>query len=112
MESEVMEQLWAAAGPRSVRDVLEALNAGRQPVLAYTTVMTVLVRLAEKGVLQRTSAGRGYVYEAAVTDEADIAVRDVVRDYGDAAVAHFVEQAKADPKLYRRLQRLMGESDR
>jgi hypothetical protein len=33
----------------------------------------------------------------------------VVRDYGAAALAHFVEQARADPKLYRRLRRLMEE---
>ena len=107
-----MELLWAADGPRSVRDVLEALNAGRRPALAYTTVMTVLARLAEKGVLERKPVGRGYVYTPAVTDEAGIAVRGVVRDYGEAAFAHFVEQAKADPRLYRRLRRLMEEGGR
>lgn len=107
-----MELLWAADGPRSVRDVLDALNAGRRPALAYTTVMTVLARLAEKGVLGRTPAGRGYVYAPAVSDEAGIAVRGVVRDYGEAALAHFVEQARADPKLYRRLRRLMEERGR
>lgn len=106
-----MELLWAADGPRSVRDVLEALNKGRRPALAYTTVMTVLSRLAEKGILERAPAGRGFSYSPAVRDEAAIAVRGVVRDYGEAALAHFVEQAKADPKLYRRLRRLLeGES--
>ena len=112
LEAEVMEVLWAADAPQSVRIVLETLNEGRRPALAYTTVMTVLARLAEKGVLKRSPVGRGYVYAPAVGDEAEIAVRDVVRDYGESALAHFVEQAKADPKLYRRLRRLMGEDTR
>lgn len=107
-----MEMLWAADGPRSVRHVLETLNDGRRSALAYTTVMTVLSRLAGKGVLVRARAGRGFVYSPVAGDEAGIAVREVVRDYGEAALAHFVEQARADPKLYRRLRRLMGEGDR
>ena len=104
-----MEVLWARREPQTVRQVLDALNADRDAPLAYTTVMTVLVRLADKGVLVREPAGRGFVYAPAVGDEAAIAVQGVVRDYGEAALAHFVDQAKADPKLYRRLRRLMGE---
>lgn len=109
LEAEVMGVLWSSDEALSVRQVLDALNANRTTPLAYTTAMTVLVRLAEKGVLQREQAGRGFVYAPALGDEAAIAVRGVVRDYGEAALAHFVEQAKADPKLYRRLRRLMGE---
>lgn len=109
LESEVMTALWASGEALSVRQVLECLNDGRPAPLAYTTVMTVLARLAEKGVLTREQVGRGFVYSATVEDEAGIAVRGVVRDYGEAALAHFVEQAKADPKLYRRLRRLMAE---
>jgi len=109
LESEVMSTLWSAGEALPVRTVLDRLNEGRQSPLAYTTVMTVLARLAEKGVLTRELVGRGFVYAATVEDEAGIAVRGVVRDYGEAALAHFVEQAKADPKLYRRLRRLMAE---
>jgi len=112
LEAEVMELLWASEGKHSVRDVLEGLNEDRRPPLAYTTVMTVLSRLAEKGILERTPAGRGFAYSPAVDDEAAIAVQGVVRDYGEAALAHFVEQAKADPKLYRRLRRLMEKEPR
>jgi predicted transcriptional regulator len=109
LEAEVMRVLWAAKEPLTVRAVLERLNRGRRPPLAYTTVMTVMARLAEKEVLRRERAGRGYAYEAAVPDEAAIAVRDLVRDYGDAAVAQFVDEARADPRLRRRLERLMRE---
>jgi len=108
-EGEVMRVLWGADDPRTVRAVLEELNRHRRPQLAYTTVMTVMGRLAEKGVLRRVRTGRQYVYEPAVADEAAIAVGEVVRDFGEAAVAPFVEAARSDPMLRRRLQRLLKD---
>jgi predicted transcriptional regulator len=107
--AEVMEVLWSAREPVAVRAVLDRLNLGRTEPLAYTTVMTVLTRLAERGAATRTLAGRGYAYEAAVADAAELAVREVVRDHGAAAVAHFVDQARTDPQLLARLQQLLGD---
>jgi hypothetical protein len=49
------------------------------------------------------------VYEPAVRDAAEIAVRGVLRDFGPAAVSHFVAEARADPELLRRLQRVVEE---
>jgi predicted transcriptional regulator len=109
LEAEVMEAVWKAGRPTSVRDVLQAVNEGRKQALAYTTVMTIMSRLAEKGILNRTQHGRSYLYEAAARDAAEIAVKSVVRDFGDSAIAHFVEEARADPKILRRLQKLMRE---
>lgn len=109
MEAELMELVWKLSRPVTVREVHDRLNAARGQALAYTTVMTVMARLAEKGVLGRRREGRGYVYEAAVADSAAIAVRNVVRDFGDAAMAHFVEEVRADPKSLARLRRLLGE---
>lgn len=106
-----MQALWKAGEPLTVRSVLERLNAQRDPALAYTTIMTVLSRLCDKGVVVRHVQGRSFAYEAAVTDPAGIAVREVLRDFGDAAVAQFVDEARADPKLLRRLERLLNESD-
>ena len=44
LEREVMDHLWNAPEPQTVRQVHEALSARRD--LAYTTIMTVLQRLA------------------------------------------------------------------
>ena len=107
LEADVMDVMWTTSGQLSVRDVLERLNSDRSPALAYTTVMTVMARLADKHILSRTRDGRGYLYEAAVGDTAAIAVRNVVRDFGDAAIAGFVDHARSDPKLLARLQRLL-----
>ena len=109
LEAEVMEILWRAKEPTTVREVLEQANRRRSDPLAYTTVMTVMSRLADKGVLARRRAGRGYAYEPTASDAAAIAVRQVVRDFGDTAVAHFVEEARADPSLRARLRRLLDE---
>ncbi|WP_436772250.1 BlaI/MecI/CopY family transcriptional regulator [Yinghuangia sp. YIM S09857] len=108
LEQDVMAVLWSADGPLPVRDVLDALNDRRDAPLAYTTVMTVLVRLADKGAATRGRVGRGYAYAASVPDQAALAVRAVLRDFGDAAIAHFVDHAARDPEILARLERLVG----
>jgi predicted transcriptional regulator len=109
LEGEVMGYIWAAGGPVTVRQLVERVNQRRRKPLAYTTVMTVMSRLAEKGALSRRPQGRGYVYEATAADSAGLAVRGVLRDFGDAAMAQFVEEARSDPELLKRLQRLLAE---
>ena len=109
LESEIMHLVWGAEGPVSVRNVVDRLNARRREKLAYTTVMTVMTRLAEKGALTRVREGRGYQYEAAAPDAAGLAVRGVMQEFGDAALAHFVEEARADPRALERLQRLLSD---
>jgi predicted transcriptional regulator len=110
LEAEVMAVLWQSDGPVSVREVVQRLNAGRTAPLAYTTVMTVLSRLAGRGILVREQQGRGYVYSPAVADTAEIAVRGVLAEFGDAALARFVERVELDPGLRARLRKLMGAS--
>ncbi|MEU8375244.1 BlaI/MecI/CopY family transcriptional regulator [Micromonospora sp. NPDC048894] len=74
LERAVMDVLWDVVPGTSdgvtVREVAEALD-GRE--LAYTTVMTVLDRLAGKGMVQREREGRAWRYRAAASREAHIA---------------------------------------
>ena len=107
LEADVMRAVWSADRPVTVRELLEQLNRDRSRPLAYTTVMTVMSRLGEKGVLRRHKDGRGYRYEAIASDPAAIAVQGVLRDFGDAALAHFAERAREDRALRRRLQELL-----
>ncbi|MGA2163082.1 MAG: BlaI/MecI/CopY family transcriptional regulator [Solirubrobacteraceae bacterium] len=111
LESEVMEAVWQADAPVSVRQVLDALNWRRAEPLAYTTVMTVMNRLVAKNVLARHGERRSYVYEATAADAAGIAVQNVLRTYGDAAVTHFVDEVRADPGVLRRLRSLLVAED-
>ncbi len=109
LEAEVMAVLWRADAPLPVREVAARLNAGRDAALAYTTVMTVMTRLAGKGILARSRSGRRFVYTAVAADTAEIAVRGVLAEFGDAALARFVERAELDPQLRERLRRLREE---
>lgn len=109
LESQIMEVVWRAAEPVAVRRVLDELNEHRPQPLAYTTVMTVMNRLLAKGALEREGQRRRYLYRATATDAAGIAVHEVIRNHGDAAVAHFLEAARADPDVLRRLRALLAE---
>jgi predicted transcriptional regulator len=71
LEAAVMGILWARTGRLSVRDVHVLLAHDRD--LAYTTVMTVLDRLAKKGLVSRKLDGRAWLYEAARTRTEEVA---------------------------------------
>jgi predicted transcriptional regulator len=109
LEAEVVREMWAVDRPVTVRELVERLNGVRSKPLAYTTVMTVMSRLEGKGVLRRRREGRGYIYEATAEDAAGIAVREVMRSFGEDALAQFAAVAQADPALLRRLERLLAE---
>jgi predicted transcriptional regulator len=109
LEAEVLGVLWRSGRPMPVRDVVHAVNAGRGVPLAYTTVMTVMSRLARKGILARSRSGRGYLYAPVAADIAEIAVRGVLDEFGDAALARFVERVELDDGLRGRLRRLMEQ---
>jgi predicted transcriptional regulator len=65
-----MDVLWDRGRPATVRDVVDTLHSR---ALAYTTVMTVLDRLAGKGMVRRERAGRAWSYRPAAAREAYIA---------------------------------------
>ncbi|GAA4362951.1 BlaI/MecI/CopY family transcriptional regulator [Nocardioides caricicola] len=94
LEAAVMQRLWDAEAPVSVRDVLEDLQ--RERPLAYTTVMTVLDHLHDKGLVTRSKQGRAFLYSPTMTREAHTAglLDDVLSTSADrsATLLHFVGQ--------------------
>lgn len=109
LENKVMDTLWRAAQPMTIRDILARLNSTRSEPLAYTTVMTVAARLASKGALNRVKQGRGYAYSTSVSNEAAMAVRDLLKNFGADAVDAFVKELSLDPGLRGQLERLLDE---
>jgi predicted transcriptional regulator len=112
LETEVMEEVWNG-GERTVREVLEAINARSTPQRAYTTILTVMQRLHAKDVLRRERDGRRDVYVAALTREqyaqarAEAEVGALVSEYGDVALAHFARHmSQLDPKRREKIRRL------
>jgi predicted transcriptional regulator len=61
LELDCMNALWRL-GEATVRDVHAALAPTRPR--AYTTIMTILDRLAQKGMVERQKAGRAWLYKA------------------------------------------------
>ena len=61
-----MNTLWPM-GEGTVRDIRDRL-AERRP-RAYTTIMTIMDRLARKGVVERRKVGRAYIYRPNLSAE-------------------------------------------
>jgi predicted transcriptional regulator len=101
LERAVMDVLWDHSPPAAtgltVRDVAEALH---DRGLAYTTVMTVLDRLAGKGMVRRERTGRAWSYRPAASREAYIArlMLDALDLAGsrDAALVRFARSVTGD----------------
>ena len=75
-----LRALWSL-GEANVKGVQQAVAGSR--VLAYTTVMTLLERLARKGVLSRRKAGRAFLYAPQVSRDSlrRIALREFLDTY-------------------------------
>jgi predicted transcriptional regulator len=113
LQSLIMEIAWKR-GRVTVREVLADLQGSR--AIAYTTVMTVMARLAEQGVLTRERVGRADFYRPACTREqfrvaiSGAIVHDLVTDFGEVALAQFVDALEeADPARLARLQALLEQ---
>ena len=110
LEAAIMAHCWAAAvaagaldgAPQTVAEVHQALTAsGRR--CAYTTVMTVMGRLVEKGLLRRSEgigrSGPGSSYHYWQTQDEDAFIADASRQrvsaliatFGDVALAQFAD---------------------
>lgn len=113
LESEIMDVVWDA-GEVTVRDVHRALNENRP--IAYTTVMTTLGRLTDKGLLRRTEDQPAHRYSALVSREeyASSTVKNVVdwlvQHFPDPAVAYFVDKVeKEDEEVIERLREAIDQ---
>ncbi len=114
LEMEVMTHMWRL-NRASVRQVVGFISR-RRPV-AYTTVMTVMGHLVEKGLLAREPDGRKYRYLVTQTREQFLrsssqeAVRSVLSNFGDLAVAGFLgEIGRASPERLAELRRMLDEA--
>jgi predicted transcriptional regulator len=110
LENQVLNVLWAADGACTPRAVHAALGSERD--LAYTTVMTILVRLWRKGLVDREPAGRAFAYKPVESRDERVASRmgELLAGAGDrsAALAGFVD-ALPDDEL-EALRRIIGRA--
>lgn len=114
-ELAVLRILWEIA-PATVRDVMNQLHA-RGKKVAYTTVLTFLSRLEQKGVVVSDKKDQAYVYRPRVSRESvsQSRVRALLDQLYDGAagpmVLQLVEQAKFTSDELARLRQLIDELD-
>ncbi|MGH2556049.1 MAG: BlaI/MecI/CopY family transcriptional regulator [Actinomycetota bacterium] len=115
LETEVMEVVWQR-GEATVREVHDMLRRVR-PV-AYTTVMTTMGRLAEKGLLRREEEQPAYHYSPLVSraQYERSTVKSVVdwlmSHFRDPAVAYFLDKVeKEDQRVIATLKQAIEERE-
>jgi predicted transcriptional regulator len=107
LEAEVLGILREAGRPLSPGEVRERVTAGQQRELSYSTVVTIVSRLHDKGLLARQRAGRGFTYTP--VDEASLAASRMRQALSsgtdhDAVLSRFVSGLTGrDARLLRRL---------
>jgi BlaI family penicillinase repressor len=111
-ELEIMKIVWVRQ-TSTVRDVYEALLERRK--VAYTTVMTMMKILEQKGYLHRKQVDRAYVYRPAQPKNQVIGkmVRDFVnRVFNGSAeplLVHLIEDRRLTGDEIEEIRRLIGE---
>lgn len=111
-ELEIMKLVWERQHA-TVRDVYEALRERRK--VAYTTVMTVMNILEQKGYLKKRRVDRAFLYRPARPRKQ--VVREMVRDFVDRVfsgsaqplVVHLVEDRRLSEKELREIARIIEE---
>jgi predicted transcriptional regulator len=107
LERAVMDILWDQGGWLTPGEVHQRLH---DPALAYTTVMTILVRLWQKGRVERHRDGRAYAYHPVASREQYVAARmeQLLADSRDrsAVFSHFLDGM--DPSDRAQLRRLLN----
>lgn len=111
LEALVMDVLWDSAEPLTPAAVRERLQPDHP--LAYTTVMTILTRLWEKGNLDREQAGRAFAYRPRHSREEQAAQRmgELLAATGDRTVALSQFVASLPPEQIAQLRRVLEDTE-
>lgn len=101
LEQEILDVLWKS-GPLNGKEIFSDIKRKRD--LALTTVLTVIERLAKKGLVRKTRGESVYIFEAAYSREgfAREVSQDMLKSIFDisrsGACASFVDMlARVDP---------------
>ncbi len=107
-ELDVMKVLWQL-GSGTVQQVIDALPAG-SPKPAYTTIMTMMKNLGEKGALEVDRGRQPFVYtpqvrrEQVLRQRLESFVQTVFDGQAEDLVLHLVEESDLSPADLRRIE--------
>ena len=115
LELQILNILWQR-GPSTVREVLDELSAEPRP--AYTTVLTMMRLMHEKGYLDRRERGRAHIYQARLRERRvkRSLLRDLIdgafRGSAEALVVRLLEDENLSREELRRVRRLIERKGR
>ncbi len=116
LELEILKILWKQ-GSLSGREVRDAL-ATRSRDLAYTSVMTVMGIMEDKGYLRRKKQGNGYIYSARITENStkkkmmgDM-VKRLFSGSAAAAMVNLLESSEVSTEELEQLRKLIQDRER
>ena len=115
-ELELMKIVWGHADGVTVRDIYEELRT-RRPI-AYTTVMTSMRTLEQKGYLKASQQERAFVYKPAQAKQK--VIKAMVREFVDRVfngssrplVVHLLEEEQVTDDDLREITRMIGKKPR
>lgn len=109
LEAKIMEILWDSE-ELSIKDVQERLEQGSKPV-AFNTVMTVMNRLVEKGILQKRLQGRLSLFrphqskDQFIEEQSKKLTENLLDEFGGVVINHMLDALKeADQTLLDKLE--------
>ncbi|MFC1783200.1 BlaI/MecI/CopY family transcriptional regulator [Planctomycetota bacterium] len=111
-ELEVLQVIWQQ-GPSTVREVMTELN--RKRPRAYTSVMSLMNVMTQKGLINQKPQGRAFVYSSNITQTKTQArlVGDLLNRAFDgsasALVAHLLQQARPDRQELEEIRKAISE---
>ena len=112
-ELEIMKVVWRS-GTSTVRDVYETLLKDRR--IAYTTVMTMMNILEQKGYLKKSQKDRAFTYQA--TRPQQQVIRGMVREFVDRVfngsaeplLLHLLEDRRVSDQDFDDIRRMLREN--
>jgi len=114
LEAKIMDILWNASKEMSIKDVQYVLD--QEKTTNFNTVMTVMNRLVEKGILQKRAEGRGLLYhpvqtrDAFLNEQSKEMTQELMDEFGNVVVSHMLDALEdVDEDLVAKLEQKIEE---
>ncbi|OAH54761.1 MULTISPECIES: BlaI/MecI/CopY family transcriptional regulator [Bacillaceae] len=113
LEAKIMDILWSGE-ERTIKDV--QLELEKEKTTNFNTVMTVMNRLVEKGLLQKRAEGRTSMFKTVLTREEFVNTQskemthELMDEFGSVVVSHMIDALDdADDDLVAQLEQKIKE---
>lgn len=113
LEAKIMNCLWDGS-EMSIKDVQHQLE--KEKAINFNTVMTVMKRLVEKGVIQKRLEGRTSLYSPVLSREDFLETQskdlthELIEEFGSVVISHMLDALEdVDPMIIEKLEKKIKE---